>query len=156
MHHDDLFPELRSILQRPASKETWDALCDHLQEDLWGAEALEAVALPYALGIVAWWPGEVERALSLRRPAPELSAGTLACLQLADTLILTTGGQDGLVVLERLASAPQLRGVRSIALHGSNLNDADLYTGAEPVFAANTLLTKAPGPEAKLVFTRRF
>ena len=43
-----------------------------------------------------------------------------------------------------------------IALHGTNLNDADLYTGAEPVFAANTLLTKAPGPEAKLVVTRRF
>lgn len=44
----------------------------------------------------------------------------------------------------------------SIAVHGTNLNDADLYTGAEPVFGANTLLTKAPGPEAKLVVTRRF
>ncbi|MCC5023156.1 MAG: ABC transporter substrate-binding protein [Candidatus Synoicihabitans palmerolidicus] len=43
-----------------------------------------------------------------------------------------------------------------VALHGSNLTDADIYTGAEPVFAANTLLTKAPGPEAKLVLTRRF
>ncbi len=44
----------------------------------------------------------------------------------------------------------------SVAIHGSNLNDADLYTGAEPVFGANTLLTKAPGPEAKLVLTHRF
>ncbi len=44
----------------------------------------------------------------------------------------------------------------SVALHGNNLNDADLFTGAEPVFAANTLLTKAPGPEGKLVVTRRF
>ncbi|MCF3648552.1 TonB-dependent receptor plug domain-containing protein [Synoicihabitans lomoniglobus] len=43
-----------------------------------------------------------------------------------------------------------------IALHGTNLTDADVFYGAEPVFSANTLLTKAPGPGAKLVFTRRF
>ena len=43
-----------------------------------------------------------------------------------------------------------------ITLHGSNLTDADVFHGAEPVFAANTLLTKAPGPAAKLVVTRRF
>lgn len=43
-----------------------------------------------------------------------------------------------------------------ISLHGTNLNDADLFTGAEPVFGANTLLTKAPGPAGKLVLTRRF
>ena len=40
----------------------------------------------------------------------------------------------------------------SATLHGSNLTDADLFYGSEPVFAANTLLTRAPGPAAKLVF----
>jgi iron complex outermembrane recepter protein len=39
----------------------------------------------------------------------------------------------------------------SVTLLGSNLTDADLYAGAEPVFAANTLLTRAPGPATKLV-----
>ena len=40
----------------------------------------------------------------------------------------------------------------SATVHGSNLTDADLFYGAEPVFGANTLLTRAPGPQAKLVF----
>ena len=43
-----------------------------------------------------------------------------------------------------------------VSLHGFNLTDEDLFTGAEPVFGANTLLTKAPGPAAKLVLSRRF
>jgi len=43
-----------------------------------------------------------------------------------------------------------------IRLHGFNLTDEDVFTGAEPVFGANTLLTKAPGPTAKLVISHRF
>ncbi len=43
-----------------------------------------------------------------------------------------------------------------VTLHGFNLSDEDVFTGAEPVFGANTLITKAPGPSAKLVITRRF
>ncbi|GAB5562722.1 MAG: hypothetical protein SynsKO_43690 [Synoicihabitans sp.] len=44
----------------------------------------------------------------------------------------------------------------NVTLHGFNLGDADVFTGAEPVFGANTLLTRAPGPTAKLVVSRRF
>ncbi len=43
-----------------------------------------------------------------------------------------------------------------VSLHGFNLTDEDVFTGAEPVFGANTLLTKAPGPTAKLTVTHRF
>ena len=43
-----------------------------------------------------------------------------------------------------------------VSLHGFNFSDEDVFTGAEPVFGANTLITKAPGPAAKLVVTRRF
>lgn len=43
-----------------------------------------------------------------------------------------------------------------VALHGFNLTDEDVFTGAEPVFGANTLITRAPGPAAKLVVSRRF
>lgn len=43
-----------------------------------------------------------------------------------------------------------------VTLHGFNLSDEDVFTGAEPVFGANTLLTKAPGPTAKLVVSNRF
>ncbi len=43
-----------------------------------------------------------------------------------------------------------------VALHGFNLTDDDVFTGAEPVFGANTLLTRAPGPTGKLVVTHRF
>lgn len=43
-----------------------------------------------------------------------------------------------------------------VDLRGFNLTDEDVFTGAEPVFGANTLITKAPGPTAKLVITRRF
>lgn len=43
----------------------------------------------------------------------------------------------------------------TIDLQGFNLTDAPVFTGAEPVFGANTLLTKAPGPHAKLVISRR-
>ncbi len=43
-----------------------------------------------------------------------------------------------------------------VTLHGFNLSDEDVFTGAEPVFGANTLITKAPGPTAKLTITRRF
>jgi iron complex outermembrane recepter protein len=46
--------------------------------------------------------------------------------------------------------------VWSIDLRGFNLTDDAVFTGAESVFAANTLLTKAPGPTAKLVIARRF
>jgi iron complex outermembrane receptor protein len=44
----------------------------------------------------------------------------------------------------------------SLTIHGTNLSDADLFYGAEPVFAANTLLTRAPGLAAKWVLTRQF
>jgi hypothetical protein len=30
MHQESLFGELRSIMQRPASEETWSTLYDHL------------------------------------------------------------------------------------------------------------------------------
>jgi iron complex outermembrane receptor protein len=43
-----------------------------------------------------------------------------------------------------------------IHLHGFNLTDEDHFIGAEPVFGANTLLTKAPGPTAKLVISKKF
>lgn len=48
------------------------------------------------------------------------------------------------------------RGDWQVTLHGFNLTDAEVFTGAEPVFGANTLLTKAPGPTAKLIVARRF
>jgi hypothetical protein len=54
MHQDALFGELRSIMQRPASEETWSALCDHL--DLWAPDASAAIAEPYASDIIARWP----------------------------------------------------------------------------------------------------
>ena len=43
-----------------------------------------------------------------------------------------------------------------VTLHGFNLTDENVFTGAEPVFGANTLLTRAPGPAAKLVISRKF
>lgn len=44
----------------------------------------------------------------------------------------------------------------SVDLRGFNLTNEDVFTGAEPVFGANTLVTKAPGPTAKLIVSRRF
>ena len=44
----------------------------------------------------------------------------------------------------------------SVDLRGFNLTNEDAFTGAEPVFSANTLITKAPGATAKLVISRRF
>jgi hypothetical protein len=56
----DRFGTLRSILQQPPCKETWDALRAELA--LWGDEALERDALPYALSILARWPDDIARA----------------------------------------------------------------------------------------------
>lgn len=43
-----------------------------------------------------------------------------------------------------------------IALRIENLTDADIFRGAEPVFGANTLITKAPGRHGELTVNWRF
>jgi hypothetical protein len=54
MSEDNLFGELRSLLQRPPSRAAWDHLCLALEE--WPAEALEQQALPYVTSILDRWP----------------------------------------------------------------------------------------------------
>jgi hypothetical protein len=80
MHEDELFGELRSILQRPASTSTWSALCEHL--DRWPLDTLEKVAVPYAASHLERWPQEIARGASGRwlgelmrgSPLPQLGA----------------------------------------------------------------------------------
>lgn len=43
-----------------------------------------------------------------------------------------------------------------VALAVENLTDEDWFLGGEPLFAANTLITKAPGRSFRLTVTRRF
>jgi hypothetical protein len=56
----DRFGTLRSILQQPPCKETWDALCEELA--LWDDEELEREAVPYALSHLDRWPKDLPRA----------------------------------------------------------------------------------------------
>jgi outer membrane receptor protein involved in Fe transport len=48
------------------------------------------------------------------------------------------------------------RGPWSAHLSVENAFNADWYLGSEPMFGANTLLTKAPGPQGRLSLARRF
>jgi hypothetical protein len=84
MTYETLFGELRSILQNPASIDTWDALYEHL--DLWPADTLETLALPYALDIVGRWFDGVERAAPQRWAARLLEGQGAALLALANKL----------------------------------------------------------------------
>ena len=128
---DALFGELRSLLQRPASTQTWDALCEHLY--LWPHEALGAVALPYALDIVTRWPDEVGR------PAPDhwalqlLSGEDVAPMALANRLrlddaALTPDALTALLASSRLTNLTQL-----------NLSSGGLGDDGVSTFAASAL-----------------
>ncbi|MGB0370347.1 MAG: TonB-dependent siderophore receptor [Opitutales bacterium] len=43
-----------------------------------------------------------------------------------------------------------------VMLSGENITDEDYFLGSDPIFAANTIITKAPGAEAKISFKYRF
>lgn len=119
---DAFFDDLRSILQRPASVETWCALCEHL--DLWDRDVLEQVALPYALNIVTRWSAELERV------APErwvdVSAESIdPSLALANTLKLRPCLEaPDEAFTHALLCSPHLAQLRALSLCGALLDDA--------------------------------
>jgi hypothetical protein len=113
MTHDALFGELRSILQNPASQETWVALCEHL--DLWSPEALEDIALPYALDIVGRWPAELEREVPQRWAAKLLEGQAVAQLAAANKLYLN-GDRRSAAQLTASLATPHLSGLTRLAV----------------------------------------
>jgi Ran GTPase-activating protein (RanGAP) involved in mRNA processing and transport len=126
MNQESLFGELRSILQRPASQETWAALCQLLQGALWPDEALEAVAVPYALDIVSRWPESIERAAPDAWARQLMSGQGGAQLALANKLHLWRGPTPTLDELALLLGSPAIGGLRrlnlsaSVASHGAD------------------------------------
>jgi hypothetical protein len=138
-----LFGELRSVLQRPASEETWGALCAQL--DLWPVAALEAVALPYALGHLARWPDALSceaprawtNALLAGRPCPQLRCARSIFVTMFPGGIFPTPEQTA-----RL-DAPSMRGLRAMTLLPSTL-DAPAFCawfgGAQHLGALRTLM----------------
>ncbi len=118
MTPDALFGDLRSILQRPASSETWGALCDHL--DLWSNDALEAVALPYSLDIITRWPGELERTAPKRWVERLLAGEDVASLVVVNTLSLESS-QLSQPQLTAVLTSQRLTSLRTLDLHDNNI-----------------------------------
>jgi Leucine-rich repeat (LRR) protein len=135
MTQETLFGELRSILQRPASVETWEALCQSLE--LWPSDELEQVALPYTLGILHRWPGEVARVAPLSWVDTRQPPQTLA---LANRI-----GIDGVAwragARAALFQTPLLRGMTSIKLARVKLTPRELrmLVSAQPLPALTAL-----------------
>jgi hypothetical protein len=48
------------------------------------------------------------------------------------------------------------RGPIQVLLELTNVTSEDYFNGSDPVFAANTIVTKAPPIQGKLNFTYRF
>ena len=123
---DLLFGELRSVLQRPASDETWLALCEQLGH--WPAHTLAMVALPYALEHLARWPD------ALRCEAPRAWADALlngqACPQLRCarqlTLVMFPGRSFPTPGHLARLDVPSLRGLRALTLLPGELDAAAL------------------------------
>jgi hypothetical protein len=116
------FGQLRSILQQTPSIAGWEALCAELA--LWGAEALEREALPYAASILERWPAEIERVAdedALRRWEWRGELG--AACRLATRLPVRSPEQ-----LERvLASGARLRGLEVVG--GCTREQGERYAG---------------------------
>ncbi len=123
--HEQLFGDLRSLLQRPPSDEVWAALCELL--DLWPAEPLEALAIPYALEHLARWPAALRcdaprswiDALQAGQPCPQLSCARALTLIIPFSIFPTKHHQ-------RMLDAPLLRSLRELTIVPELLDAAAL------------------------------
>ncbi len=142
--HDQRFGDLRSLLQLPPSDEVWAALCQQL--DLWPAEPLESLAIPYALEHLARWPAALRcdapprwvDALLRGQPCPQLVCAraltaTIHIDLLEDTpLSFNTpsfeifGDPFPTARHQRLFDTPLLRNVRELTLAPRKLDAAAL------------------------------
>jgi hypothetical protein len=121
MTQDARFGELRSILQRPAAKETWGALCQNL--NLWDLESLEHVALPYVLDLVTRWPTKVTR--SAPKPWIQRALGGEDVAQLAAANVLVWASRNlSHVELLALTTSPRLANLTCLDLSWNQLGDA--------------------------------
>jgi hypothetical protein len=122
MHHDALFGQLRSILQRPASRETWVELCDQL--DLWPSDKLEQLGLPYALDIVTRWPADVARKAPHRWVNRLVAGRDVALLCLTTSLELYTYHGSREQHAAALAASPHLQNLITLDLAHNTIGEA--------------------------------
>jgi hypothetical protein len=115
------FGELRSLLLQPASVDTWDALCGHL--DLWSNDALEQTALPYTLDIVTRWPDELERAAPSRWVKALLEGQDAPQVALVNALSLLSR-ELSQPQLTALLTSPRLANLRRLDLEAGWIADA--------------------------------
>ena len=101
--------------------------------------------------------------------APEGSANLIASYDLGNGFALSGGPRirsSYYINHERTLSLPSTiiwngnvtytRGPIQMMLELSNITSEDYFTGSDPIFAANTIITKAPPIEAKLNITYKF
>lgn len=120
--HDQRFGDLRSLLQLPPSDEVWAALCQQL--DLWPAEPLEALAIPYALEHLARWPAALRceapwawaNALLAGQPCPQLTCARSLFVSLYFGLVFPTEDH------QRRFDTPHLRHLRELSIVSGTLD----------------------------------
>jgi hypothetical protein len=121
----DRFGTLRSILQQPPCKETWDTLRAELA--LWDDEALEHEAVPYALSYLDRWPKDLPRAPDERALLDwERSGRVEPALRVANHVEI-----PHISALLRLASSPHTARITSASLYCTDLDRHDSALAAD-------------------------